>query len=310
MNMSSDIHNLNAIDLVIFTVVDAKSLSQSLWDDSLVSQGTYRSESSTGLSLFVLTVPANKERYPNLEKSRILPGGYLLKDETLRKSSQRIAMDWLGIKLYSELRQLGTFDEPDRDPSGRVISFAYWTMVDFEQIRKILGGRDQIGLELVNSPRYMEMFEREIGPLETYDGVSRFGNRQMPSPSSFRGHQKTLSKDLPEGQILGLDHDKIVFYAWRKLRHAFDGRLDPFRFLGLNPLGEEFRLSQLQDFTEVCRGERLQRDLFRRQMLSDQAYVKQTGKTDRSKAGKPAMLFSPLPLQTQDIDPDGSQGQG
>jgi 8-oxo-dGTP diphosphatase len=298
MNMSSDIHNLNAIDLVIFTVVDAKSLSQSLWDDSLVSQGSYRSESSTGLSLFVLTVPANKERYPNLEKPRILPGGYLLKDETLRKSSQRIAADWLGIKLYSGLRQLGTFDEPKRDPSGRVISFAYWAMVDFEQIRKILGGRDQIGLELVNSPRYMQIFEKEIGPLEDYDGVSRFGNRQMPAPSAFRGHQKTLSKDLPDGQILGLDHDQIVFFAWRKLRHAFDGRLDPFQFLGLNPLGDEFRLSQLQDFTEVCRGERLQRDLFRRQMLSQDTFLEPSGKTDRSKAGKPAMLYSPMTIET------------
>jgi len=296
MNMTADIRTTNAVDLVIFTVVNTESLSQSLWDDSLISQGRYKSESSNGLSLFVVTVPANPEIYPNLERSRILPGGYLLKDETLRKSSQRIAMDWLGVKLYAGLRQLGTFDEPDRDPSGRVISFAYWAMVDFEQIRKILGGREQIGLELVNSPRYMQIFEKEIGSLEDYDGVSRFGNRQMPSPSSFRGHVKTLSKNLPDGQILGLDHDELVFFAWRKLRHAFDGRLDPFRFLGLNPLGEEFRLSQLQDFTEVCRGERLQRDLFRRQMLSEQTYVRQTGNTDRSKAGKPAMLFSPMKL--------------
>jgi ADP-ribose pyrophosphatase YjhB (NUDIX family) len=296
MNMTADIHNTNAVDLVIFTVVDSQSLSQSLWDDSLVSQGNYRSEFNSGLSLFVVTVPANPQIYPNLERNRILPGGYLMEDESLRKSSQRIAMDWLDIKLYTGLRQLGTFDEPDRDPSGRVISFAYWAMVDFEQIRKILGGRDQIGLELVNSPRYMEMFEKEIGPLEEYDGVSRFGNRQMPSPSSFRGHLKTISKDLPDGRILGLDHDEIVFFAWRKLRHAFDGRLDPFRFLGLNPLGEEFRLSQLQDFTEVCRGERIQRDLFRRQMSSEDTFLRETGRTDRSKAGKPAKLYSPLPM--------------
>jgi hypothetical protein len=29
-------------------------------------------------------------------------------------------------------------------------------------------------------------------------------------------------------------------------------------------------------------------------MLSEQTYLKQTGNTDRSKAGKPAMLFRPL----------------
>jgi ADP-ribose pyrophosphatase YjhB (NUDIX family) len=309
MNMSTDIQTINEVNLVIFTVIDAKLLSKSLWDDSVVSQGRYEHPISSGLSLFVLTVPANSVRYPKLERSRLLPGGYLLKDETLRESSRRIAMEWLNTKLFG-LRQLMTFDEPTRDPGGRVISFPYWAMVDFEIIRKILGGRDQIGLELVNSPRYMQMFEKEVGPIENYDGVSRFGNRQMPSPSSFRGHQKTLSKGLPDGQILGLDHDDIVFHAWRQLRHAFDSRLDPFRYLELNPLGEEFRLSQLQDFTEVCRGERLQRDFFRRQMLSQDTFLKPANKTDRSKAGKPAMLYSPLLSESKSSDTDNEREQG
>ena len=298
MSMSSDILTSSAVDLVIFTVVDAKSLSERLWDDSLVSQGQYAAKSSSGLSLFVVTVPANEENYPNLAGTRVLPGGYLYKDETLIKSSQRIAKERLGLDLATRIRQLGTFDEPNRDPNGRVISFAYWGMVDFEHIRKFLGGRDQIGLELVNSPLYMDVFEKEMGPLERFDGVSRFGNRIMPSPSALRGHKKTLTTDLPGGRILGLDHDDVVFYAWRRLRHAFDGRLDPFQYLGLNPLGEEFRLSELQDFTEVCRGERIQRDLFRRQMLSAETFLHQTEKTDRSKAGKPAKLYRPIQSKT------------
>lgn len=292
--MSSDILTSSAVDLVIFTVVDTQSLSERLWDDSLVSQGRYASKSRSGLSLFVVTVPANEDSYPNLAGTRVLPGGYLYKDETLLESSRRIAKERLGLDLTTRIRQLGTFDEPNRDPNGRVISFAYWGMVDFEHIRKYLGGREQIGLELVNSSHYMDEFEKEFGSLEQFDGVCRFGNRLMPSPSAFRGHKKTLTADLPEGRVLGLDHDDMVFYAWRKLRHAFDGRLDPFQFLGLNPLGQEFRLSELQDFTEVCRGERIQRDLFRRQMLSEQSFLLQTEKTDRSKAGKPAKLYTPM----------------
>ena len=124
MSMSSDILTSSAVDLVIFTVVDAKSLSERLWDDSLVSQGQYAAKSSSGLSLFVVTVPANEENYPNLAGSRVLPGGYLYKDETLLKSSQRIAKERLGLDLTTRIRQLGTFDEPNRDPNGRVISFA------------------------------------------------------------------------------------------------------------------------------------------------------------------------------------------
>jgi ADP-ribose pyrophosphatase YjhB (NUDIX family) len=298
--MSPDILTSSAVDLVIFTVVDAKSLSDRLWDDSLVSLGGYSSKNSSGLSLFVVTIPADHEKYPNMSRSRVLPGGYLYKDETLLESSRRIAKEKLGLDLSTKIRQLGTFDEPNRDPNGRVISFAYWGMVDFEHIRKYLGGRDQIGLELVNSSHYMDVFEKETGSIEPFDGVCRFGNRTMPSPSAYRGHRKTLTTNLPEGRILGLDHDDMVFYAWRKLRHAFAGRLDPFQFLGLNPLGSEFRLSELQDFTEVCRGERIQRDLFRRQMQSPDTYLIQTGKTDRSKAGKPARLYSPIKFSPEE----------
>jgi ADP-ribose pyrophosphatase YjhB (NUDIX family) len=298
--MSPDILTSSAVDLVIFTVVDAKSLSERLWDDSLVSLGQYSSKSSSGLSLFVVTIPADQEKYPNLARTRVLPGGYLYKDETLLESSRRIAKEKLGLDLSTRIRQLGTFDEPNRDPNGRVISFAYWGMVDFEHIRKYLGGREQIGLELVNSSHYLDVFEKEVGSLEQFDGVCRFGNRTMPSPSAFRGHRKTLTTNLPEGRILGLDHDDMVFYAWRKLRHAFSGRLDPFQFLGLNPLGSEFRLSELQDFTEVCRGERIQRDLFRRQMQSQETFLLETGKTDRSRAGKPAKLYSPIQMNKED----------
>ena len=307
MAMTTDIFNSSAVDLVIFTVADESQLSQALWDDSLVSSGLYKAERPTGLSLFVLTVAADPDKYPNLDRSRVLPGGYLSKDETLRESSRRIAKEKLGLSLFKGMRQLGTFDEPNRDPNGRVISFAYWAMVEFEQVRRYLGGRDQVGLELVNSSQYMEIFQYENKPLDYYDGVCRFGNRTMPSPTALRSHKKTLTNELPEGRILGLDHDELVFYAWRQLRHAFDGRLDPFAFLGLNPLGQEFRLSQLQDFKEVCRGEKFQRDLFRRQMLSDSTFLSQTGKTDRSKAGKPAMLYNSISLEGQDDFPKNKE---
>jgi ADP-ribose pyrophosphatase YjhB (NUDIX family) len=297
--MTTDIFTSSAVDLVIFTVIDQSKLPSQLWDDSLVSFGAYKPDLHDGLSLFVVTIPADLDLYPNLKGKRVLPGGYLGKNETLASASNRIAQERLGLSLKTKIRQLGTFDEPERDPRGRILSFAYWAMIDFAEIRKYLGGRDQIGLELVNSHEYMYSFERSNQPLYRYDGVCRFGNRTMPSPSSFRGHAKTLTDELPGGPILGLDHDLMVFYAWRALRHAFDGRLDPFRYLGLNPIGQEFRISQLQDFTEVCRGETIQRDLFKRQMLSGETFLLNTGKTDRSKPGKPSNLYKHV---NDDID--------
>ena len=292
MNMTTDIYSDKAIDLVIFTIVDEATIRSKVWDEDLISPAYVGEPGANGLSLFVVTVPADAGLYPDAAGKRVLPGGYLGRTESLVQASHRIAEDRLGLPLKTKIRQLGIFDDPKRDPNDRVLSFAYWGMVNFEDIRKYLGGKERVGLELVASQKYFNFFDEFIGTLEKFDGVSRFGNRAMPNSQTGVGHTKSLTDALPGGRILALDHDDMVFYAWRQLRHAFAGRLDPFRYLGINPLGEEFRLSDLQEFTEVCRGERIQRDLFRRQMTSDTSYLKATGNTDSSRPGKPANLYS------------------
>ena len=301
MNMTTDIYSDKAIDLVIFTVANERTIREKVWEDN-ISPDYVGKQNNAGLSLFVVTIPADEKIYPLARGQRVLPGGYLGKTESLESASRRIMQDRLGLTVKTKIRQLGIFDDPNRDPNDRVLSFAYWGMVNFEDIRKYLGGKEQIGLELVNSQHFMDLFEKENGSLGAFDGVSRFGNRTMPNASKKIGHYKTLTKDMPEGRILGLDHDDMVFYAWRQLRHAFDGRLDPFRYLGLNPLGDEFRLSDLQDFTETCRGERVQRDLFRRQMMSMDSFIMHSGKTDSSRPGKPANLYSLAAPPTEDKD--------
>ncbi len=291
MNMTTDIYSDKAIDLVIFTVVDEETIRSKVWDDELISPNYAGQKGSYGLSLFAVTVPADPALYPLAIGQRVLPGGYLGKSESLEQASHRIAQDRLGLSLKTKIRQLGIFDDPKRDPNDRVLSFAYWGMVNFEDIRKYLGGKERVGLELICSQLFMDKFERENGSLDLFDGVSRFGNRKMPDAKRKVGHDKTLTSQTKSGRILGLDHDDMIFYAWRQLRHAFDGRLDPFRYLGINPLGEEFRLSDLQEFTEVCRGERVQRDAFRRMMLAETSYLSSTGRTDSKRPGKPANLY-------------------
>jgi ADP-ribose pyrophosphatase YjhB (NUDIX family) len=291
MCIRDSIYSDKAIDLVIFTIVDEATIRSKVWDDDLISPAEVGAANASGLSLFVVTLPADKALYPMSEGQRVLPGGYLGKTESLEQASHRIASERLGLTLKSKIRQLGIFDDPKRDPNDRVLSFAYWGMVNFEDIRKYLGGRERVGLELVNSQSFMDVFDRDLGALERFDGVSRFGHRRMPDAKRKVGHDKTLTSGMPGGRILGLDHDDMVFYAWRQLRHAFDGKLDPFRFLGINPLGDEFRLSDLQEFTEVCRGERVQRDAFRRQMMSEFSFLNSTGRTDSSRPGKPANLY-------------------
>lgn len=58
-----------------------------------------------------------------------LPGGFLQMEETFEQVCNRMLQTKLGIQnLY--LEQLYSFDTPDRDPRGRVISIAYFALVN------------------------------------------------------------------------------------------------------------------------------------------------------------------------------------
>lgn len=58
-----------------------------------------------------------------------LPGAFLGIEETLQQCCTRVLSTKLGINdIY--LEQLYTFDKPDRDPRGRVLSVAYFALVN------------------------------------------------------------------------------------------------------------------------------------------------------------------------------------
>ena len=281
--MPNDIFMRIEADVVIFTVVENRTLEK-LDGLGVISPEQTSTPDSNGLSLFVVTMQGDGNE-------RILPGDRVLSDESIERAARRITEEKLGLSLKTKLHALKAFDDPRRGYNQRIISFPYWGMVNFEDLRQFLGGRDRVGLELVNSRAFMNEWDSSFG-LQTFDGISRFGNRRMPNAKKGVSHTKVTTYDMPGGRILAHDHDDMVFYAWRDLRHAFDGKLDPFNFLSINPLGAEFRISDLQEFQEICRGESLQRDAFRRLMMSDDSYLNRTMQTDKNRPGKPANLYS------------------
>lgn len=60
-----------------------------------------------------------------------LPGGFLEDHETLEKGTQRELEEETGIKT-DNMRQVGIFADPGRDPRGRVISIAFTTVISHE----------------------------------------------------------------------------------------------------------------------------------------------------------------------------------
>ncbi len=62
-----------------------------------------------------------------------LPGGFVETNETVLAGAKRELKEETGISLMEyQLNFIGYFDEPDRDPRGRLISFAFEARVDSE----------------------------------------------------------------------------------------------------------------------------------------------------------------------------------
>lgn len=82
----------------------------------------YRAE-----TLYVLLV---KQRFGPMAEKWVLPGGFVLDAEPLRVAVQRELLEETGIAV-GYLEQLYTFgDDAQRDPRGRVISVAYFALVN------------------------------------------------------------------------------------------------------------------------------------------------------------------------------------
>ena len=290
-----------AVNVVLFTLVESETLESSIWADSLISTGKLSGTTDIGTGLYVVTIVSDDAD----QEVRVLPGDYVKSDESLLQAANRVVGDVLGIKTKVKLRQIDILDKVGSNSGYRFISIPYWGAIAFDDLRKFLGGRHQVGLELVTSTDFIDAWESEHNGLEDFDGVSRFGYRLAPNQK--RGHERRTNSDLGKPAVLGHGNDDIVFYAWRKLRHAFTGRLDPFRYLGVLPFGSEFRISDLQDFRDVARGEKSQADQFRRSMLqSDMPLLRQTMKVDNSKRGKPARLYE-LNMDMSPLDFDNDE---
>lgn len=68
--------------------------------------------------------------WPPHEGAWALPGGHVDRGETSRQAAARELAEETGVHVQpADLRQLCTFDQPDRDPRGRYVTVAYLAVV-------------------------------------------------------------------------------------------------------------------------------------------------------------------------------------
>lgn len=207
-------------------------------------------------SLRVLLV----ERSEHPAKGRFaLPGGFVGIGESLDDAVRRVLAAKAGLSdIFVE--QLFTFGAVARDPRTRVISVAYYALVDAARLhaaRPANGGRHIATL-------HVPWKGLAGGPVATRDD---------------HGHA------LP----LAFDHADILGVAVQRLR----GKLD-YAPIGFELLPERFTLRQLQVVHETVRGHAVNKDSFRRRMLAS-GLLAPTGERQQGVLHRPAELYRFLP---------------
>jgi len=277
------------INIVLFTLINPRRdqfipQPADAWMQRTVDSAMNENSSFQEFSLRLATITrlAKPEDADNPEIKRVLPGGvFNLGMETVADGARRILQEDLGISGV-RLFQLRIFDKPGRDPEQPNMVIPFWGIIPYQDVQRYLGGKYMVAPVTVNSREIMTFLAAKRPSEEGYRGLCAFGARDR------RTERRVDTESLWGRRILALDYDDMVFAAWRRLRPLYERHPDPFELM--DPYG--FRMSELQEVSEVVLGEFRQRDQFRRVMLENSSWLTKSKKLDRSSPGKPATLYS------------------
>lgn len=200
-----------------------------------------------------LRVALYKRADPPQRGHYALPGGFVHIDESIEDAANRLMAHKVGLSGVF-LEQLYTFGDLRRDPRGRVVTVAYYALVDARRFHSK-------SAPTALSARVVVPWPGETGgPVEVVDDDG---------------------KELP----LFLDHADILGLAVKRLR----GKLDDSP-VGFQLLPTEFTLRDLQAVHETVRGEPVNKDSFRRRMLAS-GLLEATGSHEREVVHRPAEMY-------------------
>ena len=183
-----------------------------------------------------------------------LPGGFVRLDESLDAAARRV----LAAKGSLDgvfLEQLYSFGDPQRDPRMRVITVAYYALVDRRRFEAAT--RDDLVIGRIDVP-----WEGETG-----------------------GAVDVLLERDGKTADLAFDHAEILGTAVKRIR----GKLD-YTPIGFQLLGDTFTLLELQRVHETVLGRPLNKDSFRRRMLAS-GQLESAGEMQRHVDHRPAELY-------------------
>jgi 8-oxo-dGTP diphosphatase len=185
-----------------------------------------------------------------------LPGGFVGMKESLEAAADRVLRAKAAIGGVF-LEQLYTFGEPRRDPRTRVISVVYYALVDPSRFTAAAARHEH---DVVTARIDVPWAGETGGPVD------------VASPNG---------QPLP----LAFDHAEMLGMAVKRLR----GKLD-YAPIGFQLLPETFTLLELQRVHETVLARPLNKDSFRRRMLST-GQLEATGQLQAGVDHRPAELY-------------------
>jgi 8-oxo-dGTP diphosphatase len=205
----------------------------------------------------LLALLAQRQDHPHRGRWA-LPGSFVRMDESLDAAAARVLATKVGLSGIF-LEQLYTFGRTDRDPRTRVITVAYYALVDASQLAR--------WSKHPQTPSGGKLVTLEVPwPGETGGPVRAVDDGGIPLPLAF-------------------DHAEILGLVVQRLR----GKLD-YAPIGFELLPRQFTLRELQEIHETILGRTLNKDSFRRRLLASGLIVP-TGKLERDVGHRPAELY-------------------
>lgn len=132
-----------------------------------------------------------------------LPGGFVMMEETLEQTAQRELKEETGIeKVY--LEQLYTFGRPDRDPRERVVSVAYYALVNLRdhKIKATTDARDAAWFSVYDMPKlafdHDEIFSVALKRLKAKVRYEPIGFELLPKKFTLTQLQQMYEKIIEE----------------------------------------------------------------------------------------------------------------
>ena len=168
-----------------------------------------------------------------------LYGGFVNSDESIDDAANRVILSLTGLRnLY--IRQVGAFGSVDRDPGERVISIAYYALINVKDYDKSL--QEQHGVEWINIEEmpmlysdHNEMVSRAIKMMRQKISCEPIGFNLLPSLFTLTQLQKLYEAVM--GEVVDKRNFRKRINGFHRKNRAYrQGKLKAWRFpLPLQP---------------------------------------------------------------------------